>query len=172
MNQSDLFPIGHLGKPHGYSGWIDFLFTDDIFDTADADYLFLEVDGLPVPFFIEEYRFRNDDTAIMKFENVETEDDARSLTGCTVLFERSKAGFSGDDISLNRLQGLHIVSAADGKEVGVLEGIDDSTANILFTVKTSDGRELLLPAPPELLKDIDIDNGTITMEIPDGLMDL
>ena len=56
---TDTFPIGRLGKPHGVKGEITFHFTDDIFDRVDADYVFLEIDGLQVPFFFEEYRFRS-----------------------------------------------------------------------------------------------------------------
>ena len=49
FNYDDLYEIGTLGKPHGVKGEIAFRFSDDVFDRADADYLFVEVDGLPVP---------------------------------------------------------------------------------------------------------------------------
>ena len=45
-------------------GEIQLQFNDDVFDTADADYLVLEVEGILVPFFIEEYRFRSDEIAL------------------------------------------------------------------------------------------------------------
>ena len=82
FNYDDLYEIGTLGKPHGVKGEIAFRFSDDVFDRADADYLFVEVDGLPVPFFIEEYRFKSDSLALMKFSGVDTADDAQELNGC------------------------------------------------------------------------------------------
>ena len=58
--REDVYKIGRLGKPHGVKGEISFNFDDDIFDREDADYIILDIDGILVPFFIEEYRFKND----------------------------------------------------------------------------------------------------------------
>lgn len=86
IKQEEVYKIGRLGKPHGVHGEIQLQFNDDVFDTADADYLVLEVEGILVPFFIEEYRFRSDEIALMKFEDIDTEEKARQLTGCSVFF--------------------------------------------------------------------------------------
>ena len=52
-------------------------YSDDVFDVVDADYLLLNVDGILVPFFIEEYRFRSDEIVLMKFCDINTEAQAR-----------------------------------------------------------------------------------------------
>ena len=62
IRQEEVFRIGRIGKPHGVKGETSFQFTDDVFDRVDADYLILQVDGILVPFFMEEYRFRSGDT--------------------------------------------------------------------------------------------------------------
>ena len=54
IKQEDVYRIGRLGKPHGVRGELSFQFEDDIFDRVDADYLILDIDGILVPFFIEE----------------------------------------------------------------------------------------------------------------------
>ena len=54
------------------------------------------------------------------------------------------------------------------KKVGVIASIDDSTANILFELE--DGR--LIPASEELITDIDKDKKTITINLPEGILDL
>ena len=51
----DVYRIGRIGKPHGVKGEMNFMFTDDVFDRTDSDYLIIEVEGLLVPFFIEHY---------------------------------------------------------------------------------------------------------------------
>ena len=56
IRQEEVFKIGKIGKPHGVKGEVAFRFSDDVFDRVDADYLILEVDGILVPFLIEEYR--------------------------------------------------------------------------------------------------------------------
>ena len=50
---------------------MQFTFTDDIFDRVDCDYLICLLDGIFVPFFIEEYRFRSDSTALVKLEEIQ-----------------------------------------------------------------------------------------------------
>ena len=72
IREEEVYRIGRLGKTHGVRGEISFLFDDDVFDRVDADYLILKVDGILVPFFIEEYRFKSDANAIMKLEGVDT----------------------------------------------------------------------------------------------------
>ena len=84
IKREEVYKIGVLGKPHGVKGEILFRFTDDVFDQCDADYLVLNMEGILVPFFMEEYRFRSDEVALMKFCDIDTEERARELTG-TVL---------------------------------------------------------------------------------------
>ena len=67
IKEEDVYKIGRIGKPHGVSGEVTLRFSDDVFDRVDADYVVLLVDGILVPFFIEEYRFRSDEVALMKF---------------------------------------------------------------------------------------------------------
>ena len=80
IRPEEVFLIGKLGRPHGVKGEITFMFTDDVFDRADAEYLLLELDGILVPFFMEEYRFKSDETALMKFCDIDTLEQARRLT--------------------------------------------------------------------------------------------
>ena len=91
IREEEVFQIGKLGKTHGVKGEISFLFDDDVFDRVDADYLILKIDGILVPFFIEEYRFKSDSNALMKFEGIDTQEQARDLTGTDVYFPRSLA---------------------------------------------------------------------------------
>ena len=84
IKEDEVYKIGRLGKIHGVRGEISFLFDDDVFDRMDADYLILRVDGILVPFFLEEYRFKSDANAIVKFDGIDTQERARELTGCDV----------------------------------------------------------------------------------------
>ena len=89
IRREEVYKIGRLGKTHGVRGEISFLLDDDVFDRTDADYLILDIDGILVPFFIEEYRFKTDSNALMKFDGIDTQERARELTGCDVYFPRS-----------------------------------------------------------------------------------
>lgn len=168
IRKEDVFKIGRLGKSHGVKGDISFPFDDDVFDRVEADYLILDIDGILVPFFIEEYRFRNDTTAIIKFEGVDSQERARELTGCDVYFPRELADNAEDGLSWSAIVGFYILEAQSGKAIGRIASIDDSTLNILFCLE--DGR--LIPATDDLITAIDQQARTITMHIPEGLLEL
>ena len=166
IKREDVYKIGRLGKAHGVKGEVSFQFDDDIFDTTDADYLILDIDGILVPFFMEEYRFRSDALALVKFCDINTLQRASELTGCDVYFPRSIADEGTEGPSLAMLVGFDIVDASDNKVVGKIASIDDTTQNILFELE--DGR--LIPASDELIDDIDTEQQIIKMNIPSGLL--
>jgi 16S rRNA processing protein RimM len=168
IRQEDVYKIGRLGKANGVKGEVSFQFDDDIFDRVDADYLVLDIDGILVPFFMEEYRFRSDSVCLVKFCNVDTQQRAQELTGCDVFFPRALAEEGDEMPSLSMLVGFEIVNAANGKTVGRVAAIDDSTANILFEME--DG--MLIPANDDLIEVIDAEQQQIKMNIPQGLLEI
>ena len=168
IKEEEVYKIGKLGKTHGVKGEISFLFDDDVFDRVDADYLVLMIDGILVPFFMEEYRFRSDTTAIVKFCDIDTQERARELTGCDVWFPRALADSDDDTITWAAIVGFDIIDANSGKPVGRIASVDDTTLNILFCLE--DGR--LIPASEDLITGVDQQARTITMQLPDGLLNL
>ena len=168
IRQEEVYKIGRLGKAHGVKGEVSFQFDDDIFDRVDADYLVLDIDGILVPFFMEEYRFRSDSVCLVKFCNVDTQQRAQELTGCDVFFPRALAEEGDEMPSLSMLVGFEIVNAANGKTVGRVAANDDSTANILFEME--DG--MLIPGNDDLIEVIDAEQQQIKMNIPQGLLEI
>ena len=167
IKKEEVYKIGKLGKAHGVHGEITFMFDDDVFDRVDADYLILDLDGILVPFFMEEYRFRSDSTALVKFCDVDTQERARDLTNTEVYFPLSLTDEDAP-LSLSILVGFDLIEAASGKSIGRIASIDDTTANILFELE--DGK--LIPANDELITEINQDKRQITIDLPEGLLDL
>ncbi|SFG35693.1 ribosome maturation factor RimM [Prevotella sp. KH2C16] len=172
IKQEEVFKIGKLGKPHGVKGEINFLFDDDIFDRTDADYLVLEVDGILVPFFIEAYRFHGNATALVKFCDIETQEQARQLTGCKVFFPRKLSERDEQEVSWSEIAGYQLVDTNTGKTIGEITNVDDSTLNILFEVMTAGQKELLIPASEDLIQNIDKERKEIKINLPEGILDL
>ncbi len=164
----EVYKIGKLGKAHGVKGEISFLFDDDIFDRTDADYLVLDIDGILVPFFIEEYRFKTDDNALMKFEGIDTQERARELTGCVVYFPREMAEDDDEQLSWAAIVGFELVDVNSGKIAGRIASVDDSTMNILFELE--DGK--LIPASEELITNVDTKKQQISINLPEGILEL
>ena len=91
IRDEEVYKIGLIGKAHGVKGEVTMRVDDDVFYRVDADYLILRVDGIMVPFFIEEYRFKTDTVALIKFDGIDSVEKARTLTGTEVFFRRDMA---------------------------------------------------------------------------------
>lgn len=172
IKKETVYKIGKIGKPHGVDGEVSFHFDDDVFDRTDADYLVLDIDGILVPFFIDEYRFKTDETALVRFADIDTQDKARSLTGCEVYFPREHSDSDSDSLSWAEIVGYHVVDAASGKTVGEIRSVDDSTVNTLFELLAPGGEDLLIPASEDLITGVDTERRLITMQLPEGLLDM
>ena len=168
IKKENCYKIGRIGKAHGVKGEVSFQFTDDVFDRTETDYLILEVDGLLVPFFMEEYRFRSDNIALVKFCDIDTQQRASELTNCDVWFPRSLTPDDEEVPSLASLVGFDLVEANGMGVVGRIAAIDDSTVNLLFELENG----TLIPASDDLIEDIDTANRKIIMNIPEGLLAL
>ena len=166
IREDDVYKIGRIGKPHGIGGEVTLRFSDDVFDRVDAEYLVLMVDGILVPFFIEEYRFRSEEVALVKFEDIDTMDRAAELTGCDVFFPRHLADIDNDVLTWSQIVGYDIVDVASGKVIGRIESVDESTINVLLEL--ADGT--LIPADNEFIDDIDHEARKQFMSLPDGLL--
>ena len=168
IRREEVYKIGRLGKTHGVRGEISFLLDDDVFDRTDADYLILDIDGILVPFFIEEYRFKTDSNALMKFDGIDTQERARELTGCDVYFPRSLSDEDETNVSWAELVGYSLIDSHSGKTIGEIAAIDDTTINILFEL--TDGK--LIPASDELIQHIDTKQHQIEINLPEGILEL
>lgn len=172
IRTEDVYKIGRIGKPHGVGGEVSFHFDDDVFDRTEADFLVLSVEGILVPFFMESYRFHGSSTALVKFCDIDTQEQARMLTGCDVFFERRSDSDPADGLSYAEIVGYTIIDAASQQHIGTVQAVDDSTINTLFDIATPGGDSVLIPASDDLIADIDTAGRTITMTLPEGLFDL
>lgn len=168
IKDSDVYRIGRVGKPHGVKGEVQVQIDDDVFDRVGADYLVLRVDGILVPFFMEEYRFKSDEIALVTFCDMDSSEKVRELTGCEVFFPRSLADEVEHDLTYAELVGYSLVDANTGRRVGTIESVDDVTENILFEMDNGS----LIPAPEELITDVDTESRTVTVAVPEGLLDM
>ena len=173
IRKEEVYKIGRIGKPHGVKGEVTFHFVDDVFDRVDAVFLILSVDDILVPFYMEEYRFRTDETALVKFCDIDTQEQARELTHCDVFFLRSMTDDDSDEgLSWAQITGFSLLNAATGKTVGTIRSVDDSTLNILFEIETPDGNDILVPAHEELIEQVDGEKRQIVVRLPEGLLEL
>lgn len=172
IKKEEVYKIGLFNKPHGIHGELQFTFTDDIFDRADCDYLVCLLDGIFVPFFIEEYRFRSDSTALVKLVGVDTAERGRIFTNVEVYFpmEHAEEEVEMGEVSWDFFVGFRMEDVRHGLLGEVVE-VDTTTVNTLFVIE-QEGEELLVPAQEEFIIEINQEQKLITVKLPEGLLNL
>lgn len=173
IRQEDVYKIGKIGKPHGVKGELTLFFDDDVFDRVEADYLVLSVDGILVPFFMEEWRFKSGETALVKFCDIDTKERASEIVGCEVYFPKALSDREEGELTWDELLGFSVIAKNhDGKVLGTVSAVDDTTINVLLEIETTDGKTLLIPAIEDIITQVNPADRTLTAEIPDGLINL
>jgi 16S rRNA processing protein RimM len=171
ISKSDVIPIGQINKPHGVNGEMSFSFTSDIFDREEVPYFIFEMQGILVPFFLEEYRFKGSTTGLMKLDGVTSDEEARAFYGLTIYLPKKFLEKVEDtEIELDYFAGFSLIDVEKGL-IGVISEVDQTTENVLFVIPTKDD-ELLIPAGEEYIEEIDHDKKLIYVRLPEGLLDL
>lgn len=171
IKENEIFKIGKLVKPHGIKGEVSFTFDNDIFDKVDCPYLICSINGIFVPFFIEEYRFKGNETALVTFEDIDSEEKAQRLSGIEIYFPRKYFNEKENDdldYSWSFFLGFLAIDKTAG-ELGIIEEVDEKTINTLFLIKNGE-EEYIIPATEDFIEEIDAKKKTIYFQLPEGLI--
>ncbi len=168
----DLKLLGVILKTHGYSGTIvmslSFFPGNEI---KEKDPVFVEIDGLPVPFFIEYFEAKSEETAFIKFDDTHTSDKASGFLNCKVFIESlGNEKNSNSNFSLQEMEGYRVTDQISGHS-GIIKGIIDLKEHSLMQVE-SGGREVLVPLHEDLIVSIDPQKKIMVIDAPEGLFDL
>lgn len=191
IRPEEVFKIGHISRTHGVKGEVEIQFTDDPFDRGELDYLVFEMDGIMVPFFFSEYRYKGGHNALFTFEDIDSEEKARRLVGISVYYPKAEAARiaqeaaeEGEEMDLSSLRALtgYRVFAIDEEEssedelatydLGEITHVDDSSMNTLITVVDDEDEERLLPLHTDFIVEIDPAERTLLLDIPLELLDI
>ena len=172
MNKEDCFYLGKIVKKYSFKGeLLAKLDTDqpDLYDNLEA--VFIDLRGNLVPFFIESSQLHKSDLLRLNFEDVNSEADADALIKSELYLPLDLLPkLEGDKFYFHEVIGFTIKDKNFG-DVGILRGINDSTAQALFEIDR-DGIEILIPMNDEFIDKVDRENKTIVVNTPEGLIDL
>ena len=158
--------IGQVLKSNGRDGELLVSFSGISPEDIDLEEpVFIEFDGLPVPFYFEAFSQRGNSRALVRLTGVHNLTDADELAGAVLYAE--------DDLYEDEEEDLTgwTVLDADGTKVGTVSAHEDIPGNPCIWVETGHG-ESLLPLREELVLDVDETKQTLRMDIPEGLLDL
>ena len=164
--------LGTLTKPHGTKGSLLLRIRDlKAEEFKDRGSVFVEIDGLLVPFFLEEYLIKTSDSAVIKLEGVISETKAREFTGHEVYINQNQV--SRKPGKLRGTMGIRNYSVTDRKLgfIGLATGIIEVANNPQLVVKTGD-KEYLVPAHKDIILEINDKEKAIRIDAPDGLFEI
>ncbi len=173
IEKEECVHVARCIRPHGVNGEVIVRVEKGFsVDSVSFDFIFLELQGGLVPFFVEEIRERNPEEAIIKFEDVNTQERARSLADASVFLdrewlldeERTGSSVSGSVIGYCAID--HVYGS-----LGPILHIQEIAKNPLFIVDYQ-GRELMIPIVEQFILGVDDQQRTITFNLPEGLLDL
>ena len=172
MLKEDCFYVGKIVKKYSFKGELLIkLDSDDPEIYEDMDSVFVELRNNLVPFFIESSQLHKSELLRVKFEDVETEQDADALLKCDIYLPLEFLPKLDDDkFYFHEIIGFAVEDVNFGK-VGIVKSINDSTAQALFEIDR-DGIEILIPMNDAFITKVDKENKLIILETPEGLIDL
>lgn len=144
------------------------LLCDDCQILTDFD-LVLGKEHLPIN-AISAVPLKNDMCKI-RLEGIETAEQAQKLVGKILYLDREDAELPEDTWFIADLIGLPVYDAESGKLYGKVTEILQNGPTDVYVLKSSEGRELLFPAIPEVLKKVDIEGERIEIVPLKGLFE-
>ncbi|MCJ2166148.1 16S rRNA processing protein RimM [Pseudodesulfovibrio sp. S3] len=173
MRQSGFIPVGGVVKPHGIRGELcikSYADSPSLFGAVDPLYL-RDGDKPPRPVSATAWR-EHKGLVLLTLKGVTDRDQAEALRGLEVLIrEEDLPELEGDEHYFYQMIGCRVV-LPDQTEVGELKGYYETGEQDTWVIVNSEGAEILLPAVPEFVLDVDLDTETIVIEPPEGLLDL
>ena len=175
--ENEIYPIGRTIKPHGINGEIA-ASIDGAIDIAALKCIVFDIDGIFVPFFISSFRSRGSEAVLLTIDGISDENQASSLCNKDIYALRSDIGDIDKDtidedggFYMSDLIGFTLLDEHNN-EIGSITSYDDSTANSLLIIKDKVDNIRYVPIADELIEDIDPENKTISINVPEGLLDL
>jgi 16S rRNA processing protein RimM len=166
--------IGRFRKPHGLGGEvkgdIDERYWDDV---AEIDAFFVEIRGEKTPYFIEYLRGKG--TLIMKFEDIDTKEDASLFTSKSLFLRREDVNLSEEEINdtgleFSYLEGYELHVEEIGK-VGTIKEVEEYPQQEMATIEQG-AKSFLVPLRTAWILSVDKDKKIVLMDLPEGLLDI
>ncbi len=131
--------------------------------------VFLEQQGKLVPFFIDTIQI-NKTKALVKFEDLDTLDDGKSIVKSKLFLPLSSLPELDDgQYYFHDLVNCEVFE--NETKLGVIKEVIDLNGNQLINID-SNGKEILIPLKEEILTSVDTKAKRIKVKLPEGLLDI
>ena len=166
----DLFRVGVIANTHGIRGEVKvFPTTEDPQRFEWLKEVLLDTGKEMLPLKISSVRFFKN-LVIVKFKGIDNINDIEKYKGKDLYVTRENAiPLEEDEYYIADIIGAAVYTE-DGEEFGTLTDVLETGANLVFVVK-HEGKDVLLPAIPDCVKDVDTEEKKVVVHILPGLLD-
>jgi 16S rRNA processing protein RimM len=165
--------VGYIQTTHGIEGEVIAVIEDEFMKIIESlEYIFIDIDGGLVPFFIsaDGLRYKNNESIIVKFDFIDSPVRAKDLVGNKLYVFKSEPAESENPQKYSGLTGMDVVDKNRG-DLGKISRIDDYSGNVVVTVIHPQG-EILIPLSDLIISKIDDENRKLYLTCPEGLIDI
>lgn len=171
----DILHAGRIGAPHGLLGEVKVQpWTDDVTRFSQLkDCLVVSSDEKHrTPAVVEGVRYINNNQVLLKLRGCDDRNEAEKLKGSYISVLREQAVELPEDTwFICDLLGCEVHDNTHGL-LGKLADIIQQSAHDVYVVRQSGMADLLIPVLKTIIKSVDIENGRIDVELPNGLYEI
>ena len=166
----EVLQVGVITTVHGVRGEVKvFPTTDDVNRFKKLKEVILDTGREKITLEIEGVKFFKQ-MVILKFKGIDTLDDVAKYRQAGLYVTRSNAvKLDRDEYFIADLIGVEVYDESD-QLIGVLEDVIATGANDVYTIRMTDGRELLLPAIKQCVLDVDVQGRRMKVHVLEGLL--
>ena len=169
MTRDKCLLLGTISKTHGVRGELIIRITDPSFEPDENwESLFLQIDGILVPFFISSLHATKADEWFICFDDYDNKDSAQNLVGSPVWIQKDFMAEVKEEIYMDELTGYAIINVRTGRQ-GLITDFMDIPGNPVFEVSL-EGEKVLVPAQDDMIEEIDQENKKLIIRLPEGIM--
>lgn len=163
--------VGKIINTHGIKGELKVVpLTDYPERFEELDKIYIDYKNELTRFDIEQVKYLKN-TVLLKLKGIDDMTQAEKYKNCLIKIDRTNARkLPEGSFFICDLTGLD-VRTMDGKPLGKLSSVFQTGSNDVFVVNGEDNREVLIPALKSVVKKVDLKEGVILVELPEGLVD-
>ncbi|MDR2229174.1 MAG: ribosome maturation factor RimM [Flavobacteriaceae bacterium] len=171
MRKEECYFLGRITRRHGLSGNVILkMDTDQPEFYSKMESMFIEINGLLVPFFVDKLSWSKGDSLNILFKN-SNEALVDQVIGKEVYQPLSSLPkLSGKQFYYHEIVGYEIKDA-EGKSYGLIRSVNDQTAQHYFILVLND-KEVVVPIIKDWIIALDREEKVMTMQLPEGLLDV
>ena len=162
--------IGQIVNTNGLKGVVKVNpFTDDISKFEDLKYVYIKLKNELKKVKIEQVRY-NKNQVLLKLEGIDSIEEAEKYRNFYLNTEKESQEDLGEDTYyIVDLIGLDVYSDKN-EYLGKIEDVFPTGSNDVYVVKDNLGKQILIPAIADVVKEVDLKNKKMTINLIPGLI--